>query len=129
MEKYSTLGFAFVKHNQLIGLIFSTLLIIAACFIGAPIYFWFVYISGIVAINRIWYCFCDIKWNKESFVIEKFLYKKEIPSEKFVSIERSVFWLTINFTDCKFYFFDDLGSFFKNTEDITNSIKQTLIRE
>lgn len=71
----------------------------------------------------IWYSFSDVKWNKENFVIEKFLRKRIIASNEFIKVERLVFnVLIITFTGSKFYYVGDYRSIFESPSDITNKI-------
>ncbi len=78
----------------------------------------------IIFINFIWYSFSDIEWNEDVFVIEKFMMKKQIPSTKFLKVERLFFnFFVIKFTDSKYYYLGKLNTIFKKDSDITSSIK------
>ena len=117
------------KYNQILLLVFSIFVIIINLIIGSSITFWFFLIGMLLIINLIWYCFNDIKWNTDHFIVEKFLSRREISSDNFIGVERlflNVF--VIRFNGSKFYYTGGIQSFFENADDITNSIKAQLLK-
>jgi hypothetical protein len=123
MTQFNSLGLNVFKYNQAGLFVFSLLLIGFNYLLGSSLYFWFVLVGMLIILNLIWYSFSDIKWNNESFVIEKFLKKKVIASNEFIKVDRlfiSVFVIT--FTSNKFYYVGDYKSIFENSSDITNRI-------
>lgn len=125
--KYNSLGIGIFKYNQALAFICSLLIIAINFMLGSSLFFWTFLIGMLLIINLIWYLFSDIKWNSEFFVIEKFLRKNEIPSSRFVKIDRIFFNVfVIRFTTSKFYYAGDFKSLFESPIDITNTIKANL---
>jgi hypothetical protein len=124
MNSYRTLGLKISKYNQIALFIFSILIIGLNLIIGSEIIFWIFMIMMLLIINLIWYSFSDVKWSKEKFIVEKFLMKKEIPFNEFLSVDRLILGIfVIKFTNNKFYYIGGIKSFFTNTTAITNEIK------
>lgn len=125
---YNTLGLSINKYNQFFLLVFSFLLIGVNYIIGSSFYFWTFLIVMILIINVIWYLFSDIKWNKEEFIIEKFLMRKKIPSKEFVKVQKLLFNIfIITFTGKKYYYFGNFMLFSENDFDTTAKIKSILL--
>jgi hypothetical protein len=123
MANYKSLGLNTFKYNQAALLVFSLLIIGINYILGSSLFFWFILILMLLFINLIWYSFSDVRWNKEEFVIEKFLKKKKIASNEFVRVDRLVFNVfVIQFTCAKYYFMGDFKSVFENSSQITNKI-------
>lgn len=123
MTSYSSLGLNIFRYNQAGLLVFSLLIIGVNHLLGSTLFFLFLLFGMIVIINLIWNLFSDIKWNKEIFVIEKFLRKKVIASNEFIKVERLFFNVfMITFTDSKFYYIGNFRSISENASDITNKI-------
>lgn len=81
----------------------------------------------LLMINIIWYSFSDIKWNDKEFIIEKFLMKRKIPVNEFLSVDRLVLgFFVIKFKNNKFYYIGGLKSIFKDTATITNEIRNNV---
>lgn len=123
MTNYNSLGLNIFKYNQAGLLVFSLLIIGVNYMLGSSPLFWFILFGILLVINFIWYSFSDVKWNKDNFVIEKFLKKKVIASDEFVKVDRLFFNVfVIKFTGDKFYYVGDYKSVFENISDITNRI-------
>nr|WP_068890403.1 hypothetical protein [Pedobacter panaciterrae] len=123
MTNYSSLGLNIFKYNQAGLLVFSLLIILVNYVHGSSLFFWLFLLGMLVIINLIWNLFSDVKWNKEYFVIEKFLRKRTVAANEFISVERlfsNVF--VIRFTGSKFYYLGGFKSIFENASDITNKI-------
>ena len=117
------LGSNTFKHNQAGLVAFSLLIIGGNSIFGSSALFWFTLSGTLLAINFIWYSFSDVKWNQESFIIEKFLKKRVIASSEFIKVDRLFFSVfVIEFTTAKFYYVGDYNSVFENASDITNRI-------
>lgn len=126
-DKFNTLGYFFTKWNQIIGIVFTVIFIIILSFIGAQVQFWVIYLSGLFIINGIWYSFSDIKYNGEEFVIEKFLFKKKIPANEFIRVEKVFLNIcSITFVKNKFYYYGGHNMFFDDIKGINDEIKGNL---
>ncbi|MEB0248595.1 MULTISPECIES: hypothetical protein [unclassified Mucilaginibacter] len=80
-------------------------------------------------INLIYYAFSDIKYNSDAFIIEKLFFKKEISSKIFIGVEKRLFNIfCIKFKGSKFYYWGDPKSFFEETSDINDRIKERLAK-
>jgi hypothetical protein len=123
MINYSSLGLNIFKYNQAGLSVFSLLILGINYMLGSSLFFWFLLFGMLIVINLIWYSFSDIKWNKEDFIIEKFLKKKIIASSEFIKVDKLFFNVfVIKFTGSKFYYVGDYRSIFENPSDITNKI-------
>ncbi len=129
MEEYISLGLRNNRYNQIFLFVFSFLIIGANYIIGSSPAFWLLLLVMIGIINLIYYVFSDIKYNSNTFIIEKLFFKKTIPSTNFVAVKKHLFNIYIlKFTDGRFYYFGDLKSFFDNTSDINERIKAGLAK-
>lgn len=124
MTKYNSLGLGMFKYNQAGLFVFSLLILWVNYMLRSSLFFWILLIIILIIINLIWYSFSDVKWNKDHFVIEKFLKKKVIVSNEFIKVDRLFFNVfVIKFINGKFYYIGDFKSIFENSSDITNTIK------
>lgn len=123
MNNCNVLGLNIFKYNQAGLFVFSLAITGLNYMHGSSMLFWVVWFVMLLIINFIWYCFSDVRWNEENFVIEKFLKKRIIATSEFIKVERLFFNVfVIKFRDANFYYIGDHKSVFENSSDITNRI-------
>lgn len=128
-NNFEKLGLSGFRYMQIVCFLGTLLMLLANYLIGASLGFWAIFAGGLFIVNWIWNLFSDVKWDKEGFIIEKFLRKKEIPSNEFVRIDR--FFLnvyTLRFKNDKYLYLAGLDSIFSDdyADKLTLSIKERI---
>lgn len=127
-DDYTNIGLGISKYIQVTTTIFSLFLLFINYLLGSTLGFWLILICFLLLFHIIPYFFCDIKYNKEEFVIERLCWSKKLPANEFIRINRS-FMITISiirFTHNSYYFYGNVRSLFKSSDKITTNIKSQL---
>ncbi|NCD68818.1 hypothetical protein [Mucilaginibacter agri] len=130
MIKYNFIGLRIAKAYQILTLLFSILFLGITFLLGSSISVDLFFLLVAFLINAFYYLFIDIKYNSQEFVIEKFLWRRSLPSDQFIKVEKLFFnFYVIGFAKNKYFFREDIKSIFKDGEYKTNEILNRLGRE
>ena len=126
--KYQTIGSGLSKYFHFTLSFMSLFFIVIFYLLNVSQLIWLVSLSIMLILHLYCYIFCDVKYDNKEFVIERFLWKRKIPADKFVCISRiyviNVF--IIRFNDCSFYYHGDINSFLRDFDGATDDIKSRL---
>lgn len=127
MKNYNYIGLPIAKAYQMISVIFSVFVLIIAVLITNYLAMLLFFIAIAVLINGLWYIFSNIKFNSDFFYVEKFLWKKRLPSSEFIKVEKIILnFYYIKFIHGKYYFFGDLKSIFNSGDHLNDAIKKAI---
>jgi len=127
MIKYDFIGLRIAKAYQILALSFSFLFIALNLLLGVTIYIMLFFLLIAVLINGYFYLFANVKYNAQEFVIEKFLWKRILPADQFIKVEKLFFnFYAIRFVNHRYYFRGDIKSIFLRSEYMTNDILKVI---